>query len=65
MIDGVIALAVLGTGARSGTGTRTTGAIVVASVPVQVHCKRFFIKPYNSFVHVSIPGPDRASKIKP
>ena len=40
-----------------------------APVPVQVHCERFYIKPYNPFIHVSIPvsvlALETASVIKP
>ena len=39
------------------------GLYVSAAVPVQVQCKRFYIKPYNPFVHVSVP--ETTSVIKP
>ena len=66
MTDGVIELAVSGT--RTGTviGTRTMGdKLVVAGVPVQVQYETFYTKPYNPFVHISVPVPDTASEIKP
>ena len=33
--------------------------------PFQVQCERFYIKPYNPFIYVSVPVPERASVIKP
>ena len=60
--DGVITLAVSVTGTGTMTGTRT---MVSAPVPVQVQCERFYIKPHNPFVHVSVLAPETASVIKP
>ena len=37
----------------------------VSPVTVQVQCERFYIKPYNSFVLVSVPVLETARVIKP
>ena len=59
--NGVISLAVSGTG----TGTRTLARIIPDNrcrPPPCLLCERFYIKPYNPFVHVSV---QTASVIKP
>ena len=33
------------------------GQWVLAPVPVQVQCERFYIKPYNPFIHILVPTP--------
>ena len=68
--DGVVTLAVPGTGTGNGTRTRAIGGQQVsASVPVQVQCERFYIKPCNSFMPVSVAVTvqilETASVIKP
>ena len=55
--NGIITLAVSGTRTGTGTSTRTMGTINVSPVPVQVQCERSYIKPYNPFIHVSVPVP--------
>ena len=59
-LNGVITLIVSGIG----TGTRIIGDNRCwPLVPVQVQCERFYIKPYNPFIHVSVP--ETAGVIKP
>ena len=61
----VITLAVSGAGTGTGTRTRIMGDKMLVHIPGQVQCEKFYTKPYNSFVHVSISVPETTSVIKP